>query len=143
MKSARLALVAVTVVLLGIAGCASQTSPTTSKPEFQVIVANWLLCPQSTTDLKACCPQPADPRRCVMPSGTAPTELVAYARFRNVGAAGGGMATLGIDEDAESRCPAPVPFTETGATTIAWCSLGAKPEPLAPPAIISVVASPR
>ena len=143
MRPAPLALVATVVFLLGVAGCASQSSPATSKPNFQVIVANWLLCPQSATDLKACCPQPADPRRCVMPAGTAPSELVAYVRFRNAGAAGGGMATLGIDGDEASRCPAPVPFTEAGATTIAWCSLGAKPEPLSPPAIISVVAASR
>ena len=79
----------------------------------------------------------------MVPTGTAPSQLFAYARFRNAGAAGDGMATLGVDGDAQSRCPAQIPFTESGATAIAWCSLGAKPEPLSPPAVISVVAASR
>jgi hypothetical protein len=103
-----------------------------STPKFELLSTNWLLCPASATDLKMCCPQPADPRRCVIPNGAAPTDLIAVARLRNTGTPGGAMATLSAPS---ATCSATVPHTPTGSTAQAWCSLGVITEPAAPPQI--------
>jgi hypothetical protein len=114
------------------AGLAVMACGEPSTPKFELVSTNWLLCPASSTDLKMCCPQPADPRRCVMPNGAAPTDLIAVARLKNAGAAGGAMATFSA---AGASCSAAVPQTPAGATVMAWCSFGATTEPAAPPQI--------
>ncbi len=101
-----------------------------SAPKFELVTTHWLLCASGATDLNMCCPQPADPRRCVMPNGEAPTDLIAFASLRNMGAAGGATAMFSAPG---VTCSAAVPHTPAGATAQAWCSFGAIPEPAGPP----------
>jgi hypothetical protein len=103
-----------------------------STPKFELLSSHWLLCASGATDLKMCCPQPADPRRCVIPNGAAPTDLIAFASLKNTGAPGGAMATFSAPG---VTCSAAVPHTLTGQTAQAWCSLGTTPEPVVPPLI--------
>jgi hypothetical protein len=116
--------------LAAVAAMVACSSPST--PKFELLNTHWLLCPSAATDLNMCCPQPADPRRCVIPSGSAPTDLIAFAHLRNTGAPGAAMATFSAPG---GTCSAAVPHTPTGSTAQAWCSLGQTPEPAAPPQI--------
>lgn len=119
-----------------VSSCSSDAGSLPSQPQFKVVAAHWLLCPQAVDDLKGCCPQPADPRRCVFPNGSAPTDLVAFARFTNSGAPGGATATFTGADIARSNCIATVPYTQAGATSSAWCSLGPVFEPTTPPVVV-------
>jgi hypothetical protein len=132
MRSTATWVIAVASVAM-VMGCSNNAGSPPSQPKFKVVAANWLLCPHGVDGLKSCCPQPADPRRCVFPNGAAPTELVAFARFTNAGAPGRATATFTNGDETSAACSAAVPFTEAGATTSAWCSLGAVFEPNAPP----------
>ena len=112
------------VVLIGIASSCA-TPGAVPAPDFKLVSAHWLLCPVQAGDLTMCCPQPADPRRCVVPNaGAAPLALAAFGRFQNVGAAGSATATFTTTDAGRAKCSAVLPVTPSGGTTNAWCSLG-------------------
>jgi hypothetical protein len=129
----------VAVVLAGpLAACHSPVGGGTWPiPRFQLVNAHWLLCPSQGVGLAKCCPQPSDPRRCVVPTaagsepgsvGSAPTKLVAFGRFKNAGAAGRATATFSNRGSPRAECSTTLPFTPAGAITETWCSLGSAPE---------------
>ncbi len=129
---------------LVLAACSNTAGVSHSGPRFQVVSAHWLLCPENSADLRLCCPQPADPRRCVVPGPSsagsvnpsgAPTELVAFARFKNAGFGGTATATFSAHQLAEASCSTPVPYTAAGGSATAWCSLGVALEPGVDPAV--------
>ena len=70
-----------------------------------------------------------------MPSGTPPSELVAYGRFVNTGASGQAAAKFKTETDGVFECLAPIPFTASGGAAVAWCSLGSAVEPDSPPVV--------
>jgi hypothetical protein len=118
------------------AGCSPVHGGTRPGAQFQLLNAHWLLCPSQTETLVKCCPQPSDPRRCVVPNvagnpgslGSAPTELVAFGRFKNAGVAGGAIAIFSSRGLPPAHCSAALPFTPAGGVTEAWCTLGSAPE---------------
>ena len=100
-----------------------------SNPDFRLVSGHWLLCPTGAADLTTCCPQPADPRRCVVPSnstavGVAPLALMAFGRFKKFGTSGGATATFSTVGSGRAECSVVLPFTPSGGTVAAWCSLG-------------------
>jgi hypothetical protein len=127
--------------------CAAASGGSAAGPDFKLVNAHWLLCPAGATDLTMCCPQPADPRRCVIPGvapkpAGAPTALTAFARFKNLGTSGRATATFSTPGPGYSRCSVALPFTSTGGSVAAWCSLGSGVEGGSEPQVSIVNARP-